>query len=314
MKDETGRGIGGGGGRNGPAVRLSASPVRGAGLMVQHEYGLTARSLLRDIMSAERRAPSAERRAPSAERRAPSAERRAPSAERVPVSAGRAADAVGRAGCARRERHSRRLISGGRRPAAASPFHSRRVPSSPGARRGRGPAALRFAALRFAALRFAALAFAAAALALSGTAPAAADGAPRLLTGLSAKAGPAGVRLAWTVDESRAGRIAGFACVYRTPGHLKTGAPGSVACGPAPSPAGARSLTVGGLAGFPAAGAFRGDWLAALHGPGGAEAAGRLRLWTPLPAGADPAGGWPRQAVLAAGFGAMRGMGRRTAP
>lgn len=86
----------------------------------------------------------------------------------------------------------------------------------------------------------------AAALALAA-APAAADGAARLLTGLTAEAGPAGVRLAWTVDESRAGRIAGFSCVYRTPGHLRTGAPGSVACGPARVPAGARALTVAGL-------------------------------------------------------------------
>ena len=87
----------------------------------------------------------------------------------------------------------------------------------------------------------------AATLALTGVAPAAADGASRLLTGLSAEAGPAGVRLAWAVDEARADRIAGFTCVYRTPGHLKTGAPGSVSCGPAPSSADARSLTVSGL-------------------------------------------------------------------
>ncbi len=60
------------------------------------------------------------------------------------------------------------------------------------------------------------------------------------------------------------------------------------------------------LAGFPDADAFRGDWLAALHGPDGAEVAGRLRLWTPLPEGADPANGWPQQAVLVAGFGAAR--------
>ena len=60
------------------------------------------------------------------------------------------------------------------------------------------------------------------------------------------------------------------------------------------------------LAGLPAADAFMGDWLAAAHGPGAAEAAGRLRLWTPLPADADPAADWPAQAVLVAGFGALR--------
>lgn len=62
----------------------------------------------------------------------------------------------------------------------------------------------------------------------------------------------------------------------------------------------------GRLEGFPAAGAFRGDWRASAHGPGGAEAAGRLRLWTPLADGADAADGWPGQAVLVAGFGAVR--------
>ena len=61
----------------------------------------------------------------------------------------------------------------------------------------------------------------------------------------------------------------------------------------------------GGLAGFPAPDVFRGDWLAEVHGPAGVEAAGRLRLWTPLPAGADPAEDWPAQAVLVAGFGAV---------
>ncbi len=60
------------------------------------------------------------------------------------------------------------------------------------------------------------------------------------------------------------------------------------------------------LAGFPAAAAFEGDWRAAAHGPEAGEAAGRLRLWTPLPAGADTATDWPRQAVLVAGFGAAR--------
>ena len=84
-----------------------------------------------------------------------------------------------------------------------------------------------------------------AALALAGAA--AAQDAPRLLTGLTAEAGPEGVVLAWTVDESRAGRIAGFTCVYRTPGHLETGAPGSVACAPEPAPADSRTRTVAGL-------------------------------------------------------------------
>ena len=57
---------------------------------------------------------------------------------------------------------------------------------------------------------------------------------------------------------------------------------------------------------LPAAGAFRGDWRAVAYGPDAGEIAGRLRLWTPLPAGADPRGAWPRQAVLVAGFGAER--------
>ena len=58
------------------------------------------------------------------------------------------------------------------------------------------------------------------------------------------------------------------------------------------------------LAGFPAAAAFEGDRRAAAHGPEAGEAAGRVRLWTPLPATADSATGWPRQAVLVAAFGA----------
>ena len=82
-------------------------------------------------------------------------------------------------------------------------------------------------------------------VALHAAAPVRAD-APRLLTGLTAKAGPGGVVLAWRVDESRAGRIAGFACVYRTPGHLKTGVSGAVPCGP-DSPAAARGRMVAGL-------------------------------------------------------------------
>ena len=91
-----------------------------------------------------------------------------------------------------------------------------------------------------------------------------AQDAPRLLTGMGAEAGPAGVRLTWAVDESRADRIAGFTCVYRTPGHLETGAPGSVACAPEPSPAGARALTVAGL---PEYGEYLFE-LVALTGPG----------------------------------------------
>ena len=77
--------------------------------------------------------------------------------------------------------------------------------------------------------------------------------------------------------------------------------------GPDGAWSGALTLKTAGdaLDGVPSAGTFRGDWLAALHGPGGTEAAGRLRLWTPLPAGADPVTDWPRQAVLVAGFGAV---------
>ena len=80
---------------------------------------------------------------------------------------------------------------------------------------------------------------------LSVASPARAD-APRLLTGLTAEAGAHGVVLAWEVDESRAHRIAGFTCVYRTPGHLKTGVSGAVLCGP-DSPAAAGGRTVTGL-------------------------------------------------------------------
>ena len=69
------------------------------------------------------------------------------------------------------------------------------------------------------------------------------DGA-RLLTGLAAEAGPAGVVLNWTVDERRAERIAGFACAYRTPAHLRLGATGAVPCPGGPSPAGMRTRTV----------------------------------------------------------------------
>ena len=80
---------------------------------------------------------------------------------------------------------------------------------------------------------------------LSAASPARAD-TPRLLTGLTAAAGPDGVALTWQVDESRADHIAGFSCVYRTPGHLKTGVSGAVPCG-ADSAAAARGRTVAGL-------------------------------------------------------------------
>ncbi len=70
---------------------------------------------------------------------------------------------------------------------------------------------------------------------------------PALLTGLTAEVGPDGVALAWAVDESRAGRITGFTCVYLTPGHLATGVAGGVPCEPVQSPAHARGRTVSGL-------------------------------------------------------------------
>ena len=232
---------------------------------------------------------------------------------------------------ARRERHSGRLTSG-------------RLTS--GCRRPLGPASPSSFLPR---LSRAARAWPAAAVALTLlAAPASAQDAPRLLTGLSAEVGPGGVALSWTVDESRAHRITGFTCVYLTPGHLKTGGAGGVPCDPVQSPAGARGRTVAGLpeygdhdfelvavetkdgpaipwpqralrlrvavtgdlAGFPASAAFEGNWRAAAHGPEAGEAAGRLRLWTPLPDGADRATEWTGQAVLVAGFGAARATGR----
>ena len=126
----------------------------------------------------------------------------------------------GPAPCVLRERCSRRLTSVLCRPAGLAFF------SSSLAARNLGAVCL-------------------AALALAGAA--AAQDAPRLLTGLTAEAGPQGVALAWEVDESRADRIEGFTCVYRTPGHLETGAPGVVPCAPEPSLAGARAVTVAGL-------------------------------------------------------------------
>ena len=64
---------------------------------------------------------------------------------------------------------------------------------------------------------------------------------------------------------------------------------------------GNRSLT--DPSGLPPADAFTGDWRAEAYGPLAQEIAGRLRIWTPLPEGADPAQGWPAQALLVAGFG-----------
>ena len=119
------------------------------------------------------------------------------------------------------------------RPLAAS---LRRATSRP---RATGPALARTA-----------LALAATATLAATTTPTPAqaqEAAPRLLTGLTAEAGPGGVALAWTVDEDRAHRIAGFTCVYRTPAHLRTGVSGAVPCGPQRSPADARQATVAGL-------------------------------------------------------------------
>ncbi|MCY4506836.1 MAG: hypothetical protein OXG35_07725 [Acidobacteria bacterium] len=48
--------------------------------------------------------------------------------------------------------------------------------------------------------------------ATAGARTAAAQDAPRLLTGLSAEVTPEGVARSWTVDESRAARITGFNC------------------------------------------------------------------------------------------------------
>ena len=55
--------------------------------------------------------------------------------------------------------------------------------------------------------------------------------------------------------------------------------------------------------GLPPADAFTGDWRAEAYGPLAQEIAGRLRIWTPLPEGANPAQGWPEQALLVVGFG-----------
>ena len=77
--------------------------------------------------------------------------------------------------------------------------------------------------------------------------PALAQEGSRLLTGLTAEAGPDGVALAWTVDEARADRITGFSCVYRTPAHLRLGVGGVVPCEPVRSPAEARGRIIAGL-------------------------------------------------------------------
>ncbi len=88
----------------------------------------------------------------------------------------------------------------------------------------------------------------------------------------------------------------------------------SLTLAPAPAQEGAWSGTAsagarnpaGASGNMPAAEAFRGDWRAAAYGPHAGEVAGRLRLWTPLAAVADPVTDWPEQAVLVAGFGAER--------
>ena len=127
---------------------------------------------------------------------------------------------------ARREATPRRLIPVPRCVAGPSSFSSERVsiPSRRRARLGAWTAALAVLAL---------------------AAPA--QDAPHLLTGLTAEAGLDGVALAWTVDESRSHRIAGFLCVFRTPGHLKLGVSGAVPCGPENSPPDARGRVVSGL-------------------------------------------------------------------
>ena len=74
-----------------------------------------------------------------------------------------------------------------------------------------------------------------------------ADGTPRLLTGLTADVTAQGVRLAWTVDESRAHLINGFACSYRTPAHEELGVAGAVGCDAALNTSDVRSALVAGL-------------------------------------------------------------------
>ena len=147
---------------------------------------------------------------------------------------------MGRARFARGQRHSR-LSSGLRRPGG------RRTRPASGVRRRavlHSPPSPEFP---FGPARGVAAGVFAAGLALAGGAAAAQEDGARLLTGLTAEAGPDGVVLDWAVDEGRAHRIAGFTCVYRTPGHLKTGVSGAVPCEPVRSRAEARSRTVAGL-------------------------------------------------------------------
>ena len=75
-------------------------------------------------------------------------------------------------------------------------------------------------------------------------------GEDRLLTEMTAEVGPGGVALAWAVDEDRAGRIDGFSCVFRSPGHLRLGAPGVVQCLDEPIGPQARSVVLSGLPEF----------------------------------------------------------------
>ncbi len=184
----------------------------------------------------------------------------------------------------RRERHSRRLNPGRRRPAGAAAL---------------APFRFRLGRLRRAAGTWAAACLLGLAAPGLAAAPAAADSTARLLTGLTAEAGPAGVRLAWTVDESRAGRIAGFSCVYLSPAHLKLGVAGTVPCGSEDSTSMARTRTVAGLPEY-------GEYLfevVAEEAPGGPgipwpERALHVRV-TVTEALAGPAG--PARAVTGAG-------------
>ena len=74
------------------------------------------------------------------------------------------------------------------------------------------------------------------------------SGEPRLLTGLVSDVTPEGVRLRWSVDESRAQRITGFSCVYRSPAHIELGVSGAVGCPTGgPLTPEARSATLTGL-------------------------------------------------------------------
>ena len=77
------------------------------------------------------------------------------------------------------------------------------------------------------------------------------SGEPRLLTGLVADVAPGGVTLRWSVDESRAHRITGFSCVFRSPGHIELEVSGALDC-PTGKPLGpdARSATLTGLPEF----------------------------------------------------------------